>query len=117
VLAVERGRLAEARQVGHDDADSGEVRDDGLEAVVVAAEAVHREHDRAVVVGARRVVGPPRRVAAGDADDGLPHRDGLEEAPVRRRDTRLSDDHGASLRRRSWRNARARPRAVLELAG
>ena len=109
--------MAQTPATGSGSLGTIEVRDDRLEAVVVAAEAVHREHDRAVVVGARRVVGPPVRVAAGDPDDLLADCDGLEEVAVRRRDAGLSDDHGPSLRRRSWRNARARPCTALELAG
>ena len=74
--ARKRRRLAEPGQVGRDDADAGQLRDDGLEAVVVAAEAVHGTSTggirRAVLpVGGRRCRRRRSRCSHGDASELL----------------------------------------------
>ena len=70
---------AEARQVRHDDAQGAEVGDDGLEAVVVAAQPV-QEHD-----GVRRVgwaVGPAGGAAAAEGELVAADRQALHERGV-----------------------------------
>ena len=63
--AGQRRRLAESGQVGRDDPDAVQVRDDRLESVVLAAEAVHGDDRR---LGVRRAVHPVRRRAAEHLD-------------------------------------------------
>ena len=72
--AREGRRLAESGEVGRDDAEPGQLRDDGLEAVVVAAEAVHEHEHR----GIRRAVLPPGGLGAVDVGAVLADGDASE---------------------------------------
>jgi hypothetical protein len=89
--AVERRRLTEAREVGRDDADALEERDDGLEAVMIAAVAVHDEKRFGRRV--RVAVLPVRCRAAAELDRAADDRDRGEPVGVGR-----ADGHPPSLR-------------------
>ncbi|GMA92622.1 hypothetical protein GCM10025869_31510 [Homoserinibacter gongjuensis] len=85
--------VAEAGQIGADHADAVELRDDGLQPVVVAAVAVG-EHEN--VAGVLRAEIPEPGAGSEDRELALTHRNPGERGGVRSRDGHPSDSRLAS---------------------